>query len=215
MIRKLLCCSIGIAVLLICNRPARAQTADPDCDGQYPRHVRLLVEGKLTLEGDRLAFTHRKRAERFITKGRYGNQVLYPLSALFDDYPETRFVRFDACGMKQKDISAEQVRAEPWRYYLWNRKVQNGYLKFMDFVEALKGSTLEPNTEPGRNGGAIAPQKRILTRGISGNPEVIRFIHTITLSKDPLSKPAATPAQPESTGRPAPGAKPGRGKGKK
>ena len=88
-------------------------------------------------------------------------------------------------------------------------------LKFMDFVEALKGSTLEPNTEPGRNGGAIAPQKRILTRGISGNPEVIRFIHTITLSKDPLSKPAATPAQPESTGRPAPGAKPGRGKGKK
>lgn len=188
---------------------ARAGESDPNCQDDYPKYVRLFVAGEQQWEGDRLSFTKMKRAEVFVTKGRYSGQILYPVAALFDEYPASHFVRFDACGVRYEDISRKQVEAEPWRYYLWNRKVQNGYLKFMDFGDTLKDSSLLEPIAEAEQGESGPGGRRILGRGISGNPEVIRFIHTIYLSKDPLPAPAAQ-AEPD----PAPAVKPGKGKGK-
>lgn len=177
------------------------------CEGGYPGYLRLIAGGELQWTGDRLSLTKKDRAEVFNAKGRYSGQILYPVAALFDEYPEARYVQFSACGARNEVLSVNQVRAEPGRYYLWNRKVQNGYLKLMDFGSLLKDSTREPIPEAERGGG---PRWRRNVGGVSGNPEKLRFIHTISLSAKRLPNTADAagaaaseqPSKSKAKGRP-------------
>lgn len=149
------------------------------CDGPYPKAVRLVVGEELRWERDRKGFERMPEAERFEVNGRYGGQILFPAIKLLDLGQKSVGIQVHACDGGIVALSADELRAEPVRYFLWARMHHNGFVKLMDFGSSLSDSVRKPAPE-----GEPVRWYRI-AEGVSGNPEKIRNIYEVRVKLSP------------------------------